>query len=288
MGPGSPSYAVRQLQGSLAWDFLLARHRLGAALVLASSAVVAIGAYSLPVYEIYKVGEDPHWKEGLDFFGQYGLPIVFIPHWNNTDGGEELDTSRCFMGKPRFLQLMKMLPAETTVIGIDEKTGLIMDLKRGECSILGAGSVTLIHTGHQHSSPGPDLHGTGLEEVIEQRSGHVHVFSKGEVFPLQECCPIDLRVAIEGKPLASWKRALEVHAHLKEQREKSDQQPSVAIDFSSVPEKVKSLAERRQSARAQQDWAKADALRDQLVELGWKIVDTPDGQRLIQIQESGS
>ena len=72
MGPGSPSYAVRQLQGSQAWYAMLARHRLGGAIALASAAVVAISAYALPVYEIYKVGEELHWKPGLDFFGMYG------------------------------------------------------------------------------------------------------------------------------------------------------------------------------------------------------------------------
>ena len=110
MGPGSPTYAVRQLHDSLAWYALLARHRLGAAIALASAAVIAISAYALPVYEIYKVGEDLHWKPGLDFFGMYGLPLVFIPHWNNNDGGEELDTSRCFMGQQRFARLVELLP----------------------------------------------------------------------------------------------------------------------------------------------------------------------------------
>ncbi|NCP15895.1 cysteinyl-tRNA synthetase, partial [bacterium] len=58
MGPGSPTYAVRQLRGSLAWDMLRARQRMGAALVFASAATIAVGARALPVYEIYKVGED--------------------------------------------------------------------------------------------------------------------------------------------------------------------------------------------------------------------------------------
>ena len=35
MGPGSPTYAVRQLQGSVAWHTVNARHRLGADLVFA-------------------------------------------------------------------------------------------------------------------------------------------------------------------------------------------------------------------------------------------------------------
>ena len=42
MGPGSPTYAVRQLADSLAWHRLIARHRVGATLALASAAVIAI------------------------------------------------------------------------------------------------------------------------------------------------------------------------------------------------------------------------------------------------------
>ncbi|MER3457963.1 MAG: cysteinyl-tRNA synthetase, partial [Chloroflexota bacterium] len=87
LGPGSPTYAVRQLRDSLAWQRVMACHRLGSALVLASAAVIAISALALPVYEIYKVGEDPHWRPGLDFFAPYGLSLVFISHWNNAEGG---------------------------------------------------------------------------------------------------------------------------------------------------------------------------------------------------------
>ena len=37
MGPGSPSYAVRQLENSLTWEYILARHRLGASLAFSSA-----------------------------------------------------------------------------------------------------------------------------------------------------------------------------------------------------------------------------------------------------------
>ncbi|MFN2304309.1 MAG: cysteinyl-tRNA synthetase, partial [Anaerolineales bacterium] len=83
MGPGSPTYAVRQLKDSLAWNYLLAKHNMGTAIALASAATVAISAYALPVYEIYKVGEELHWNNGLDLFGLYDLSLVFVPHWNN-------------------------------------------------------------------------------------------------------------------------------------------------------------------------------------------------------------
>ena len=124
LGPGSPSYAVRQLQDSLAWHTLRGRQRLGAAVVLASAASIAAGAYALPVYEIYKVGEDPHWKPGLDLFADFGLKLAVMPHWNNNDGGAELDTSRCFMGLARFEPLLAMLPADVVVLGRGRADGI--------------------------------------------------------------------------------------------------------------------------------------------------------------------
>jgi hypothetical protein len=94
LAPGSPTYAAAQLAGSLAWQTILARHRLGAPLVLASAAAIAAGAYALPVYEIYKVGEDLSWKPGRTCSGPYGRSVAIIPHWNNRNGGDELDTTR--------------------------------------------------------------------------------------------------------------------------------------------------------------------------------------------------
>ncbi|HEY3473841.1 MAG TPA: hypothetical protein VGK56_04480, partial [Anaerolineales bacterium] len=60
MGPGSPTYAIRHLQDTLTWNVIRARHRLGATLAFASAATISIGAHALPVYEIYKVGQDVH------------------------------------------------------------------------------------------------------------------------------------------------------------------------------------------------------------------------------------
>ena len=101
-GPGSPTYAARQLAGSLAWDRTRVRHALGAALVFASAGAIAIGRYALPVYEIYKAGHDLHWQDGLDLFGPFGLNLAVVSHWNNAEGGADLDTSHCFIGKERF------------------------------------------------------------------------------------------------------------------------------------------------------------------------------------------
>ena len=273
MGPGSPTYAVRQLRDSAAWHYLAARQRLGGALVLASAAAIAISVYALPVYEIYKVGEDLHWKPGLDFFGPYGLPLVFVPHWNNNDGGEELDTSRCFMGQERFAALMELLPPDLTVMGLDEKTALILDLAGGEAHVSGLGGVTLIHTGPQHDGPAPDLDGSGLAQVAEQRQGHVHRYLDGQSFPLSECCPLDFPPPGVGVQPFAWQQALAAQARLQ----------AAPPEPSGPPAEALALANQRQEARARKDWAAADALRKQIAALGWQVVDTPEGQRLEKV-----
>jgi cysteinyl-tRNA synthetase len=40
------------------------------------------------------------------------------------------------------------------------------------------------------------------------------------------------------------------------------------------------LAAERDEARAAKDWARADSLRDQLIELGYEVADTPNGTEL--------
>jgi len=279
MGPGSPTYAVRQLQDSLAWQMIQARHRLGAALALASAAVISISAYALPVYEIYKVGEDLHWKAGLDFFKAYGLPLVFIPHWNNNDGGDELDTSRCFMGRERFARLMEMLPPGLTVIGIDEQTALFMDPHASVCRVIGLGGVTLLHTGHEHQELFLGPAGEGLDEVARIRASHVHQYQSGETFPLSDCCPIEAPPAGEGLQEDVWEQALQAHAGLLARRE-GDMQTEAGAAEEDIPAEVAALAHDRQEARTRKDWAASDALRQQLAELGWAVLDTPGGQKL--------
>jgi cyanophycinase-like exopeptidase len=244
MGPGSPTYAVRQLQGSLAWHRLVARHRMGAAVILASAATVAASVHTLPVYEIYKVGEDVHWRQGLDFFGPHGLSLVFIPHWNNTEGGADLDTSRCFMGQARFEQLAAMLPSQATVVGIDEYTALVVDLEDGACRVMGQGRVTL------------------------WREGQEHCFSRGAVFAVTQLGPFHMPESGTGIPPEVWQEAQTVQAQM---------QTTVVPE---PPSEVLRLVEKRECARARRDWAVADTLRERIATLGWHVLDTHQGPQL--------
>jgi cyanophycinase-like exopeptidase len=267
MGPGSPTYTARQLRGSLAWDYLLARHQLGAALVLASAAAIAMSSRALPVYEIYKVGEDLHWKDGLNFFGPYGMDLVFVPHWNNTEGGEELDTSRCFMGQERFTRLMAMLPNTTRVIGLDETTALVMDLESGTGQVIGAGGVTVLHGEHVHASYAQtiDEDANGLSEVNQQRGGHGHYYRNGESFPLSEIGPFHSFPPGANLPPEIWQRARQAAM------------PDRSELASEPPTEVVKLIKARKAARANKEWDISDSLRQQILALGWEVKDTRDG-----------
>jgi hypothetical protein len=239
-GPGSPTYTVRQLSNSYCWQLVQARHRVGAALASSSAATIALGKWALPVYEIYKVGSDVHWQPGLDLFGLFGLELVLMPHWNNTDGGSELDTSHCFMGIERFHQLRQLLPGSATIVGIDEHTALIIDLAQQSCQVLGQGSVTLFHE----------------DQVLQ--------YSRNSTFDLSKLGQLRWPELTDGIDSAVWQRA-------------TTPLPVAAPQPSAI---VLQLLEQRQAARADRNWQAADQLRQQLLEQGWQILDTPSGPLL--------
>jgi uncharacterized protein YqkB len=240
MGPGSPSYLARQLQGTLTWDIIRARHRQGATLIFASAATISVGQWVLPVYEIYKVGEDVHAKNGLGFFSDFGMHLSFIPHWNNADGGVDLDTSRCFVGMERFKQWCDLLPPDNTTIGLDEHTGLIIDLEAGTCEVSGVSSVSIV------------------------RECNPEIYSSGSKFALKEIGEFQLPDPLEKDiPPSVWRMTVDV--------QKVEAEP---------PSEVLALLEQRRQARANKDFAASDHLRDEIAALGWKVKDTKEGQKL--------
>ncbi len=243
MGPGSPTYAIRHLKDTLAWDVIRARHRLGATLVFASAATISVGAHALPVYEIYKVGQAVHAVEGLNLFADFGLHLSFIPHWNNAEGGVDLDTSRCFVGMERFNEWCNLLPSENTTLGLDEHTGIIMDLDSGACEISGVSSVSIVR------ECDPEIHPSGL------------------IFPLSElgkfAAPDPLEKDI---PASVWEMVVNA--------------PS--LDDDKPSDEAVALAERRLAARANKDWGESDRLRKEISALGWTVRDGKDGYDLVK------
>ena len=141
-GPGSPTYALRQWEGTQLAELIRAKLRGGGIVTFASAAALTLGRYTLPVYEIYKVGEDPRWLTGLDVLSGIGINAVVIPHYNNQEGGHH-DTRFCYMGERRLAMLEAELPDDVYVLGVDEHTALVIDLDAESARVMGKGVVTL-------------------------------------------------------------------------------------------------------------------------------------------------
>jgi hypothetical protein len=142
-GPGSPTYLAAQWRATELPSVL--RDRLApprGATVFASAAACTLGAATIPVYEIYKAGEDPHWRDGLDLLTAIGLDAVVVPHFDNAEGGTH-DTRYCYLGERRLRIMEELLPSTTWVLGVDEHTALVVDLDRGLVRVEGRGGVTV-------------------------------------------------------------------------------------------------------------------------------------------------
>jgi len=259
MGPGSPTYAVRHLKDTLAWDLVRARHRLGAALAIASAATISVGAWVLPVYEIYKVGQDVHTMAGLGLFADFGLQLSLIPHWNNAEGGTDLDTSRCFVGMERFAAWCDLLPPENTTLGLDEHTGIIMDFETSECAVSGVSTVSLV------------------------RECDPEIYPSGATFDLKELGDFKIPQQLDrGISRQAWEMATSASIAPLPFRgdRRSRERREVGGEVPQPPADVLALVEKRQQARARKDFTQSDRLRDQIAALGWEVQDTNQGQKL--------
>jgi len=141
-GPGSPTFALRQWKGTTIPDLLHTKIRTGGVVTFASAAALTLGSRTVPVYEIYKCGEEPYWLEGLNLLGDLGIPGVVIPHYNNAEGGHH-DTRFCYLGERRLVAMEKELDDHEYVLGVDEHTGLVIDFDAGSSRVVGNGVVTL-------------------------------------------------------------------------------------------------------------------------------------------------
>lgn len=146
-GPGSPTYALRQWCDTGVPDTLAGVVRRGGTLVMGSAAAVTLGAFAVPVYEIYKVGADPEWVEGLDLLRQLtGLQAAVIPHYDNHEGGTH-DTRFCYLGETRLAVLEERLPDDFGVLGVDEHTAALLDVEARTLTVAGSGGVTVRRRG---------------------------------------------------------------------------------------------------------------------------------------------
>lgn len=115
---GFPSYLAKTMAGSDAWEALSTAFRKGA--VVAGSS-----AGAMVICEYYYAPSSEKVRKGLGL-----VPgVSVLPHHNT-------------FGQTWSAHLLKILP-DTTLIGIDEETGLIDDGSDGWWRVYGKGSVTL-------------------------------------------------------------------------------------------------------------------------------------------------
>jgi hypothetical protein len=314
-GPGSPSYALRQWAGSEIPRLLAEKLALGGAVTMASAAALTLGRYTIPVYEIYKVGEAPRWLDGLDLLSRFGLPVAVVPHYDNAEGGNH-DTRFCYLGESRLRVLEATLPPEVFLLGVDGHTALVLDLDSGAASVVGLGNVTVRKDGRSTVFPagsevsiadlvaaaqgtaraageialpttagvGVLAAGSGLGPLREEVARLEGIFSAS----LEECdAPAAVRaiLALE-ETIQSWSHD-------------TDQSDALATARSALRSAVVCLGEmaatgttdpaelvrpfvdallaERVRARGAREWTAADGIRDRLLAAGIELHDTPDG-----------
>ena len=310
-GPGSPSHALRMWRESAVPGLLADKLRSGGCVTFASAAAVTLGRFALPVYEIYKVGEAPHWIEGLDLMGAIGLRAVVVPHFNNAEGGNH-DTRFCYMGERRLRMLEAELPDDMFVLGVDEHTACVLDLESGRATVAGLGVVTV------------RVRGTVVRRIASGESVGIGCLAESggrdtsaEVGPVAD---IAAAAAVAGSPfLEALARLQETFDTAIEARDAKtatgcvldlddllvewsrDTLQSDGIDRGraelrsmvvrlgraageglrdprdAVGPLVEALLDARRQARDDRRWSDADAIRDRLVNAGIEVRDTLGG-----------
>jgi len=257
-GPGSPSYAAAQWSATAIPTLVAEKLLEGGALVFASAAAATLGRLVVPVYEIYKGGADPYWLPGLDVLAAIGIAAAIVPHWDNNEGSGH-DTRFCFLGARRLAALERDLPADVSILGLDEHTALKLDLNADVARVFGRGNVTL------------------------RRRGVETVFGSGSTLPIEELrtAPPDATGGAEPKKTEDSAQA-DLAREIVELRGATD-----ALERRSnlVDPLIEELLLMRSQARAMGVYDVADRIRDRLTSLGIEVTDGPDGSTGFRLPE---
>jgi len=282
-GPGSPSYALKvwhELGVSPHFDEVLANGTV----VLASAAALTAGSHTIPVYEMYKVGEEPHWLPGLNLIERHtGMPAAIIPHYDNADGANH-DTRFCYIGERRLRVMESLLPPEVFIIGVDEHTGIRFDLDERTAYVFGRGTMTIRHHGESWTVASGES--ATFEEIISHTGSTIVL---GAPAPLFKVDPHKVEELLDAGKVSD---AVDALLNLDELDRDTETRAAVhslvtrlghiaaspKVDIMSVVGPyIDALLQARQAARAGGRWDDADAIRDHLMELKVTIKDSKDG-----------
>jgi hypothetical protein len=294
-GPGSPSYALRTWEAAGVGELLSRRLATRGAVTFASAAAVTAGVVSIPVYEIYKVGGDPYWLDGLDLLRSEGIRAAVVPHWDNAEGGTH-DTRFCWMGATRFEALRAMLDPGTVVLGVDEHTACVLDLDAGTVEAAGKGRVVIgVPEGARVLRDGD----AAESSLLRYRGDAPPAVTDEDPAAGRPAVVADMEAAFrtaldEGEVAAALDTVLEledVHEALPHQSQVEEAHRTLrrmvarlgetvadtAVRSGARSEAIDALVAVRERARVDGRWEEADAMRDALALLGVTVADTPDG-----------
>lgn len=321
IGPGSPTYAIRQLKETPIPEILGTVIQSGGCMVAASAAALTMGRYTLPVYEIYKVGQEVHWVDGLDMLAPFGFNLIVVPHWNNAEGGSH-DTRFCFMGEPRFQQLEALLPDDSTILGVDEHTACIIDLESQQIDIQGIGDITIrrrgreikfgkgeqipfevlvkeINFGEWKPKDPDDIDqiqclGTPKESLLDQlnvikASFHRGLVNHDEKEATNALLELDSTIWKAHKNLADEENIFQAREILRDSIVLLGAELNLSPHYlrKYLTPLVEQMLQLRTQFRKKQKWAEADSIRDILFQANILVEDTQDGFRWQIIDEGG-
>lgn len=299
-GPGSPSYALGQWRASVVPPLLVDKLRNGGALGFASAAALTLGAFTIPVYEIYKVGQAPHWLEGLDVLSILGWRAALVPHFDNAEGGTH-DTRYCYLGERRLRLLERELPDDAFILGLDEHTALSCDLDTGQATVSGRGQLTLRRRGASEVvAAGESLE---IAEIAARALalGTAPIRAHISTPPAPAAAPASASAAAEEQfaaALAAREPGRAIAALLALESAAAEDGPggiarptlrSLLLQLEepladglgdlaeTIAPYVEFLLELRATARAEGRFALGDEIRDRLAALGVEVRDTPAG-----------
>ena len=262
-GPGSPTYALAQWHPLNFGDDLLDVLGNGGTVCFASAAALTLGAYTAPIYEVYKVGvEGPQWREGLNVLAAFGLNCVVIPHFDNNEGGN-YDTRFCYLGEKRLLELESLLPDGVATLGVDEHTAVILDLERDTVTVKGRSNGYWRVNGETTVLANATT--TSLEQYRSFEPARARATASTPATPTSR--PVELG-ELAGKGGEVGLEALAQLVQLATTGGEGFIDPTLLIE---------GVLKARVSARASSQYELADQLRDSLLNAGIDVHDGPDG-----------
>ena len=108
---GNPQHVIETMQDSPAWNVIKTAYERGAVLAGCSAGAMMMGGYTISIRQAMQ-------GSAMDFVPALGIvpQVIVFPHFDRMAG---------FLSQSRFKDLLRAVPADTTVRGVDENTALV-------------------------------------------------------------------------------------------------------------------------------------------------------------------